>query len=42
LEGVSGYYVFDDCYNVDEEAVDEFDKLFDEKTKEVREGQLKI
>lgn len=31
LEGVSGYYVFDDCYNVDEEDVDEFDKTFEPK-----------
>lgn len=42
LKDVSGFYIFDDCYNVDEEAVDEFDKLFDEKKKEVREGQLKM
>ena len=31
LEGVSGFYVFDDCYNVDEEDVDEFDKRFEPK-----------
>lgn len=28
LEGVSGQYVFDDCYNVDEEAIVEFDKRY--------------
>ena len=33
LNDVSGYYVFDDCYNVDEEAVDEFDKRFEPKEK---------
>lgn len=42
LKNVSGFYIFDDCYNVDEEAVDQFDKLFEEKKKEVREGQLKM
>ena len=42
LNDVSGFYIFDDCYNVDEEAVDQFDKLFEEKKKEVREGQLKM
>ncbi|WP_343348274.1 N-acetyltransferase [Terrisporobacter petrolearius] len=42
LKDVRGFYVFDDCYNVDEEAVDQFDKLFEEKKKEVREGQLKM
>lgn len=31
LKDVSGFYVFDDCYNVDEEAVDEFDKQFEPK-----------
>ena len=41
LKGVSGFYIFDDCYNVEEEAVDQFDKLFEEKKKEVREGQLR-
>lgn len=42
LKDVSGFYIFDDCYNVDEETVDQFDKLFEEKKKEVREGQLKM
>lgn len=42
LSDVRGFYVFDDCYNVDKEEVDQFDKLFEEKKKEVREGQLKM
>ncbi|WP_018589523.1 GNAT family N-acetyltransferase [Terrisporobacter glycolicus] len=29
LKNVSGFYVFDDCYNVNEEAVNEFDKKFE-------------
>ena len=40
LDNVSGYFVFNDCYNVDEKDVDEFDKKFPYKKKEVREGQL--
>lgn len=40
LEGVSGYFAFDDCYNINEEELEEFDKGFDEKKKEVKEGQL--
>lgn len=40
LEGVSGFFVFDDCYNVSDDAVDEFDRGFEHKVKEVREGQL--
>ncbi len=40
LEGVSGYYIFDDCYNVDDKDVYEFDKNFEPKKMEVREGQL--
>lgn len=42
LSGVNGYFSFDDCYNVDEEELEEFDKGFDEKKKEVREGQLGV
>lgn len=40
LDDVNGYYVFDDCYNVSDDEVDEFDKGFEAKVKEVREGQL--
>ncbi len=40
LDDVNGYYVFDDCYNVSDDEVDEFDKGFAPKVKEVREGQL--
>lgn len=29
LKNVSGFYVFDDCYNVNEESVNEFDKKFE-------------
>ena len=42
LHDVNGYYVFDECYNVSDEEVDEFDKGFEPKMKEVREGQLGV
>lgn len=42
LNDVSGYYVFDECYDVSSAEVDEFDKGFEPKVKEVREGQLDI
>lgn len=42
LDNVSGSFVFDYCYDVSEEEVDEFDKAFEFKEKEVREGQLKF
>lgn len=42
LNDVSGYYVFDECYNVDNVEVDEFDREFEPKVKEVREGQLDV
>ena len=40
LNNVSGCFVFHDCYNVNDKDVDEFDKKFPYKKKEVREGQL--
>lgn len=40
LKDVNGYFAFDNCYNVDEKELEDFDKGFDEKNKEVREGQL--
>lgn len=40
LKDVSGNYEFDSCYEVTSEEVDEFDKQFPAKVKEVREGQL--
>ena len=40
LDNVSGCFVFNDCYNVNDKDVDEFDKKFPYKKKEVREGQL--
>ena len=41
LKGTEGNFIFDECYNVKEKDVDEFDKNFEPKKKEVREGQLK-
>lgn len=41
LKDISGYFIFDDSYNVNEEELEEFDKKFDFKKKEIREGQLK-
>ena len=38
-EGI-GYYVFDECYNIDNKELREFDRKFPFKKKEVREGQL--
>ena len=35
-----GYYIFDECYNVDNKELKEFDQKFPFKKKEVREGQL--
>lgn len=40
LKGVNGYFAFDNCYNMDEKELKDFDNGFDEKKKEVREGQL--
>ena len=40
LDNVSGCFIFNDCYNVNDKDVDEFDKKFPYKKKEVREGQL--
>ena len=40
LENISGCFVFDDCYNIDNEELEIFDKKFPEKKKEVKEGQL--
>lgn len=40
LNDVKGLYTFDSCYEVSAEEVDEFDKQFPPKVKEVREGQL--
>lgn len=40
LENISGCFVFDDCYNIDNDKLDEFDKKFPIKKKEIREGQL--
>ena len=41
LKDIEGNFIFDECYNVNDEDVDEFDKNFEFKKKEVREGQLK-
>ena len=38
--GKEGYFVFDECYNVDQDDVDEFDKNFEPKKKEVRDDHL--
>lgn len=40
LKDVIGYYVFDECYNIDNKELREFDRKFPFKKKEVREGQL--
>ena len=40
LKEVIGYYVFDECYNIDNKELKEFDRKFPFKKKEVREGQL--
>ena len=40
LKEVIGYYVFDECYNIDNKELREFDRKFPFKKKEVREGQL--
>lgn len=40
LSSVSGYFAFDSCYNIDEKELEEFDNGFEEKKKEVRDGQL--
>ena len=41
LKDIEGNFIFDECYNVNDEDVDEFDKNFEFKKKEVRERQLK-
>ena len=33
LKDIEGYFVFDECYNVDQDDVDEFDKNFEPKKK---------
>lgn len=40
LKGLSGRYEMDKCFQVDREEVEEFDKRFPTKIKEVREGQI--
>lgn len=40
LSGISGNYIFDSCFEVDAEELENFDKKFPPKVKEVREGQL--
>lgn len=40
LKDVIGYYVFDECYNIDNKELREFDRKFPFKKKEVREGKL--
>lgn len=40
LKDIEGYFVFDECYNVDQDDVDEFDKNFEPKKKEVRDDHL--
>lgn len=40
INELKGIYNDPSCYNVDEEELEEFDKLFPNKVKEKREGQL--
>ena len=40
LDGVTGVFEFDECYNVDKSQLDDFDKFFTPKIKEVRPGQF--
>ncbi len=40
LESLSGRYELDKYFEVDQEELEEFDKRFPPKTKEVREGQI--
>lgn len=40
INGLKGIYSDPSCYNVDEKELEEFDKLFPNKVKEKRKGQL--
>jgi hypothetical protein len=40
LDNIEGEYVFDEVFSVNSEDIDEFDKKFPYKIKEVRPGQL--
>ena len=40
LDGISGVFEFDKCFEVDKNQLDEFDKQFPPKVKEKRPGQL--
>lgn len=40
MEKIKGIYSDPSCYMVKDEEVDEYDKLFSPKIKEVKEGQL--
>ena len=40
LDGISGVFEFDECFEVDKNQLDEFDKQFPPKVKEKRPGQL--
>ena len=40
MEKIKGIYSDLSCYMVKDEEVDEYDKLFSPKIKEVKEGQL--
>ena len=42
LNNIEGFFIFDDCYNVNQDKVDEFDKKFEPKKKEKRAGQLEF
>ncbi|MBU5336962.1 GNAT family N-acetyltransferase [Intestinibacter bartlettii] len=42
LKDVEGYFEFDECYHVNEDEIDEFDKKFEPKKKEKRDGQLGV
>ncbi|MFT3951254.1 MAG: hypothetical protein QM689_04775 [Oscillospiraceae bacterium] len=40
LDGLTGVFAFDDCFETDPAELAEFEKLFSPKVKEKRPGQL--
>ena len=40
LDGISGVFEFDKCFDVDKNQLEEYDKQFPPKVKEKRPGQL--
>ncbi|WP_455539151.1 GNAT family N-acetyltransferase [Terrisporobacter sp.] len=42
LKDVLGYFIFDECYHVDEAELENFDQQFPFKVMEIKEGQLNI